>query len=82
MRVWTLPASVYYSSISARVREQTNVLRSLRFHFPRLCRAAVFLIQTNVSLSQRTNQRLSPNVSHQALHMSVLSSQTNVSLSL
>ena len=26
-------------------------LRSLRFHSPRLCRAAVFLIQTNVSLS-------------------------------
>ena len=25
-------------------------LRSLRFHSPRLCRAAVFLIQTNVSL--------------------------------
>ena len=28
-------------------------LRSLRFHSPRLCRAAVFLIQTNVSLSLR-----------------------------
>ena len=27
-------------------------LRSLRFHSPRLCRVAVFLIQTNVSLSQ------------------------------
>ena len=26
-------------------------LRSLRFHSPRLCRVAVFLIQTNVSLS-------------------------------
>ena len=26
-------------------------LRSLRFHSPRSCRAAVFLIQTNVSLS-------------------------------
>ena len=25
-------------------------LRSLRFHSPRLCRVAVFLIQTNVSL--------------------------------
>ena len=27
-------------------------LRSLRFHSPRLCRAAVFLIQTNVSLTE------------------------------
>ena len=27
-------------------------LRSLRFHSPRLCRVAVFLIQTNVSLSR------------------------------
>ena len=27
-------------------------LRSLRFHYPRLCRVAVFLIQTNVSLAR------------------------------
>ena len=40
-------------------------LRSLRFHSPRLCRAAVFLIQTNVSLSlqDRMNQRLSHGLS-------------------
>ena len=31
-------------------------LRSLRFHSPRLCRAAVFLIQTNVSLYRQTTR--------------------------
>ena len=35
-------------------------LRSPRFHSPRLCRVAVFLIQTNVSLSSsRTGNALS-----------------------
>ena len=42
-------------------------LRSLRFHSPRLCRTAVFLIQTNVSLS-RTFLRLCAAVTFFAVH--------------
>ena len=60
--------SLFYLLVSFCTCLVALKLRSLRFHSPRLCRAAVFLIQTNVSLppfvSRRglsnTNQRLSP----------------------
>ena len=42
-------------------------LRSLRFHSPRLCRVAVFLIQTNVSLTLIPN-RLSRSLSRCPSH--------------
>ena len=39
------------SQLNSRHHQVALRLRSLRFHSPRLCRVAVFLIQTNVSLS-------------------------------
>ena len=42
--------SLFYLLVSFCTCLVALKLRSLRFHFPRLCRAAVFLIQTNVSL--------------------------------
>ena len=43
--------SLFYLLVSFCACLVALKLRSLRFHSPRLCRAAVFLIQTNVSLS-------------------------------
>ena len=43
--------SLFYLLVSFCTCLVALKLRSLRFHSPRLCRAAVFLIQTNVSLS-------------------------------
>ena len=42
--------SLFYLLVSFCACLVALKLRSLRFHSPRLCRAAVFLIQTNVSL--------------------------------
>ena len=42
--------SLFYLLVSFCTCLVALKLRSLRFHSPRLCRAAVFLIQTNVSL--------------------------------
>ena len=47
--------SLYYNTVCVALK-----LRSLRLHSPRLCRIAVLLIQTNVSLSS-SNPPFSPN---------------------
>ena len=54
------------SSGNAEPCKSSFEVRSLRFHSPRLCRVAVFLIQTNVSL------RLSQPFSHHLFSISLL----------
>ena len=47
---WMQPSLLFSISLLFLLVRVALKLRSLRFHSPRLCRIAVFLIQTNVSL--------------------------------
>ena len=55
-------------------------LRSLRFHSPRLCRVAVFLIQTNVSLFAHLSHRGIFSKPHLSLRRKIQSAATRMQI--